>query len=191
MYGVQPGEVGSPPRMRGKLDRPRLLNAETRDHPRGCGENPTRCRARLRRLGSPPRMRGKLVRAVSSITIRRITPADAGKTGERKNFANSGQDHPRGCGENWLIKVDDCVNTGITPADAGKTGRYALKLSKCLGSPPRMRGKPCGNGGEKPTGRITPADAGKTTKGASVLMRRRDHPRGCGENGEQDEGQSA
>ena len=30
-------------------------------------------------------------------------------------------DHPRGCGENFLLEPFRRINLGITPADAGKT----------------------------------------------------------------------
>ena len=98
---------GSPPRMRGKLDRFNIrgvhrritpadagktkqngkLHTGTRDHPRGCGEN---CFAKARltgAYGSPPRMRGKLENRISYTLHLRITPADAGKTLKR-SFRN-------------------------------------------------------------------------------------------------------
>ena len=80
MYGVQPGEVGSPPRMRGKLpailvhfclpgitpaDAGKTISAMNRshlpqDHPRGCGENAVRNKRCVPAIGSPPQVRGKL-----------------------------------------------------------------------------------------------------------------------------------
>ena len=71
---------GSPPRMRGKLDSVQIRKfahgitpadagktsiftvrqADTEDHPRGCGENVQTSLFRPARRGSPPRMRGKL-----------------------------------------------------------------------------------------------------------------------------------
>ena len=86
-------------------------------------------------------MRGKPVANNSQIVQGRITPADAGKTGGKKNFANLGQDHPRGCGENMNeMKV----------------------FNNAEGSPPRMRGKLNANTTAQVQKRITPADAGKT-----------------------------
>ena len=78
----QIGQLGSPPRMRGKhhskgLYYPslritpadagktfydNLLNNNYRDHPRGCGENGAVCSDTKIDRGSPPRMRGKLLR---------------------------------------------------------------------------------------------------------------------------------
>ena len=111
---------GSPPRMRGKPSnvtafdgQPRITPADAgktaicllmrirpRDHPRGCGEN--RRLIALRRLGggSPPRMRGKLIEIIQNRTLKRITPADAGKTVVFLLYTVVRWDHPRGCGEN-------------------------------------------------------------------------------------------
>ena len=91
---------GSPPRMRGKLlksaenlltnritpadagktDAPAQVALENEDHPRGCGENRPRVYRGCARVGSPPRMRGKLRTPIGVVHMRRITPADAGKT---------------------------------------------------------------------------------------------------------------
>ena len=95
--------IGSPPRMRGKRnDRfgseltfritpadagktfcRRLLRADIRDHPRGCGENFVSAAYAVRVPGSPPRMRGKHRNCRQYAYQHRITPADAGKTGFR------------------------------------------------------------------------------------------------------------
>ena len=87
-------------------------------------------------------MRGKPSAAGISLTVFRITPADAGKTAVKFGFQHRFQDHPRGCGENCLKPV---VCAGV------------------WGSPPRMRGKLNEMKKEKLALRITPADAGKTT----------------------------
>ena len=91
---------GSPPRMRGKLcqcglRRPRSritpadagktrlcgsLSARPEDHPRGCGENRHFDSGLAAKVGSPPRMRGKRCVRLPLCALRRITPADAGKT---------------------------------------------------------------------------------------------------------------
>ena len=92
--------IGSPPRMRGKLcphisadgfsgitpaDAGKTLPAaqppfQSRDHPRGCGENRRAKLAPIHIVGSPPRMRGKHANQLAIIAGFRITPADAGKT---------------------------------------------------------------------------------------------------------------
>ena len=92
--------AGSPPRMRGKqcdfvlnIGRTGITPADAgktrgytyslpqlQDHPRGCGENSGGAAVPLCEVGSPPRMRGKRAQSRRNIGVRRITPADAGKT---------------------------------------------------------------------------------------------------------------
>ena len=72
------------------------------DHPRGCGENLVAADKRTLDVGSPPRMRGKRSVTDTRYTVRRITPADAGKTNRSIKQAESVRDHPRGCGENFI-----------------------------------------------------------------------------------------
>ena len=50
------------------------------------------------------------------------------------------------------------------------------------GSPPQVRGKPCGRITEVSHERITPAGAGKTQPHADRHAANQDHPRRCGEN---------
>ena len=88
-------------------------------------------------------MRGKHPVAEEAERALGITPADAGKTQFAANPANMCQDHPRGCGENDL----SCCNIDIM-----------------LGSPPRMRGKPCISTVAASSAGITPTDAGKTAR---------------------------
>ena len=106
-------------------------------------------------------MRGKQANNVLFPILRRITPADAGKTPLDCAFAPPKTDHPRGCGEN-LQKAAGYAVTG--------------------GSPPRMRGKPCCYSLFLSVFRITPADAGKTFYRTLICFCYADHPRGCGEN---------
>ena len=113
--------VGSPPRMRGKLQKlidtapeARITPAhagKTRlefidkllvtDHPRACGENhsPLPCEPEL--LGSPPRVRGKLGHIARDSVCDGITPACAGKTQSVMWRRRAKRDHPRVCGENF------------------------------------------------------------------------------------------
>ena len=89
-----------------------------------------------------------------------ITPARAGKSSPGVIISASGRDHPRACGEKWLL----CV-----PKESA------------LGSPPRVRGK-----GERRCRRrwragITPARAGKRRLLPLDGLTERDHPRACGE----------
>ena len=117
------------------------LRHTIRDHPRGCGENSCACRVWDTDGGSPPRMRGKRCVRLPLCALRRITPADAGKTPVIIYAYISAWDHPRGCGENL--------------------GRGA-KPNAPAGSPPRMRGKLKNLLDAFEGDGITPADAGKT-----------------------------
>ena len=114
------GDLGSPPRMRGKplfcvmiyktlgitpADAGKTCKkcsqfSQYRDHPRGCGENADDFAACADQKGSPPRMRGKRFERYSGSQAERITPADAGKTCLTVTRAIGIWDHPRGCWEN-------------------------------------------------------------------------------------------
>ena len=131
-----------------------------------------------------------------------ITPADAGKTGDRNSTSLAVTDHPRGCGENSRIEILLAKHggspprmrgkhppqlvwrrfPGITPADAGKTMQGSCDDAFGKGSPPRMRGKRQPPALLSSKDRITPADAGKTSMGFAAATAVGDHPRGCGEN---------
>ena len=97
---IPSGLVGSPPRMRGKVQtvcplahlrritpacagksvRLSTLDTGPRDHPRACGEKYTAAVLLALLPGSPPRMRGKDVRQELQHSGRGITPAYAGKS---------------------------------------------------------------------------------------------------------------
>ena len=113
----------------------------SRDHPRGCGENIITAIAEAAPTGLPPRMRGKLRKGIVFLTIKRITPADAGKTYRLRVALDAVGDYPRGCGENFAT---------------------ATNSSNGAGSPPRMRGKHIINNSLFFYRGITPAGAGKT-----------------------------
>ena len=106
-------------------------------------------------------MRGKppFIALVSSLA--RITPARAGKTMSRKEFAIHYQHHPRACGENYALQH---FHPGVS------------------GSPPRVRGKPLSSIAQDGIRRITPARAGKTLDSHGRRTENQDHPRACGEN---------
>ena len=111
------------------------------DHPRVCGENPMADNVVPANLGSPPRVRGKRPLCLLTASQVRITPACAGKTSTVRAHTRRRRDHPRVCGENLVSPVE---------------------LRTASGSPPRVRGKPCGGGARR--------------------CAAEDHPRVCGEN---------
>ena len=86
-------------------------------------------------------MRGKRLKKRGEANERRITPADAGKTGHSVAATVQQKDHPRGCGENL---------------------GHHVAVGSIGGSPPRMRGKLRKMHEKFGQDRITPADAGKT-----------------------------
>ena len=174
--------VGSPPRMRGKVDDVRRgqthsgitpacagkscrrcpQRSRSRDHPRVCGEKADNDYDEKPIEGSPPRMRGKDSDGGQRASASRITPAYAEKRYWQRTIQREYRDHPRICGEKLKSMVGGLVS---------------------LGSPPRMRGK--GQAGCKVVVEfgITPACAGKRLLPSSGDTRGWDHPRVCGEKG--------
>ena len=105
-------------------------------------------------------MRGKASRGGLILKDDGITPAYAGKRLMVTSHSARTWDHPRVCGEKFVVVGAHEVNSG---------------------SPPRMRGKGalCILG--KGTGGITPAYAGKRKKLPPCELVFGDHPRVCGE----------
>ena len=73
------------------------------DHPRMCGEKYQRHIDMLQGMGSPPHVRGKVSQQDFVGGDERITPACAGKRSTSKIFRHLHWDHPRMCGEKYLI----------------------------------------------------------------------------------------
>ena len=86
-------------------------------------------------------MRGKQWGGKKPASLKRITPAHAGKTSKLRSPSFLPTDHPRACGENQL-------NLDAWAPESG--------------SPPRMRGKHDALLCSRVALRITPAHAGKT-----------------------------
>ena len=155
--------LGSPPRVRGKVNltirrksqvritpacagkrvRPWDLMNLMRDHPRVCGEKVTNVPDWALDSGSPPRVRGKGRTLVLALRRSRITPACAGKRSSRTGYRYPCWDHPRVCGE--------------------KNSKLYLAVMK-KGSPPRVRGKVPLSIRVSAASGITPACAGKSAR---------------------------
>ena len=155
---------GSPPRVRGKVERvgqiqqgPGITPARAgkscsylslpqarRDHPRACGEKPAGHEQVKLQVGSPPRVRGKANRFCICCLISGITPARAGKRSSAEKWLSCAWDHPRACGEKALS---------------------VSLLHPKQGSPPRVRGKVCEGSIHIKRPGITPARAGKSRSG--------------------------
>ena len=117
--------TGSPPHLRGKLLYWFRLSLWMRitpapagktgplffqpyldkDHPRTCGENEAIESTNEFTAGSPPHLRGKPFLQVFCLFFKRITPAPAGKTGLYPVKPLRVEDHPRTCGENFLLSL--------------------------------------------------------------------------------------
>ena len=131
---------GSPPQVRGKLRaRCRLHDinritpagagktlkqkrqyAVNEDHPRRCGENISdpACCSSIK--GSPPQVRGKQ-RYFKHVPRKiRITPAGAGKTASLSRMLTAWWDHPRRCGENFIVLLAELAEMGSPPQVRGK-----------------------------------------------------------------------
>ena len=157
------GQLGSPPRMRGKATGPPRScgpggitpayagkssiiphpQGVFKDHPRVCGEKYEPETGPWRYLGSPPRMRGKASGVRSFRWAVGITPAYAGKSILCPAHFGVVWDHPRVCGEKLVCTFQPFLY---------------------LGSPPRMRGKGFGAAFSIASSGITPAYAGKRLK---------------------------
>ena len=125
-----------------------------------CGEQTGKGRAPGGELGSPPRVRGTAACPSGPIPCRRITPACAGNRHFPLYRVRRVADHPRVCGEQFIL--------GGMPLDG-------------IGSPPRVRGTAHELVDDAPDAGITPACAGNRHPSYQRHMGAGDHPRVCGE----------
>ena len=98
------GESGSPPRMRGKHVAAAQVKPRRRITPADAGKTLEAPKYVKLQCGSPPRMRGKRRVCRAGCHKHGITPADAGKTSHKIDVRAGKEDHPRGCGENFLFR---------------------------------------------------------------------------------------
>ena len=161
------------------------------DHPRVCGEKFWKLIPSAPRFGSPPRMRGKVGVDKKNEAKPWITPAYAGKSIKENDEAHRFWDHPRVCGEKFVLQVQICPLRRITPAYAGKSLKNDRQCSSgwdhprvCgeksayhplqafhAGSPPRMRGKVYSFQSSPFRSWITPAYAGKRPQASMRPLR--------------------
>ena len=110
--------------------------------------------------GSSPRLRGTLGVAVTLRALEGIIPALAGNTFRTRSTSWAPRDHPRACGEHFLIVPLWWSFPGSSP--------------RLRGTHHEPRGRQRGRG-------IIPALAGNTTRARGPRRCARDHPRACGE----------
>ena len=155
------GGQGSPPHVRGKVPPTCKINGcsritpacagkrtkieniinRARDHPRMCGEKSLFELIAGLSTGSPPHVRGKEPQRAGGRLQGGITPACAGKSAGLVESSEIQKDHPRMCGEKFMLP--------------------GLPMSM-LGSPPHVRGKEEAAGTRVAAAGITPACAGKS-----------------------------
>ena len=138
---AQADEMGIIPAYAGNTSSGHVLDLTYRDHPRVCGEHPSKRLKAKPAPGSSPRMRGTPVHRTCILPRHGIIPAYAGNTRCFSRTSVSAGDHPRVCGEHvvWL-----CF------------------LFRSVGSSPRMRGTHSRDYREHRTRGIIPAYAGNT-----------------------------
>ena len=149
------------PARAGKTAHEPYCPCTSRAHPRAGGENPVANRQQELEWGSSPRGRGKLTAQPSSLPLRRLIPARAGKTcalGLAQGMASA---HPRAGGENHDVNFDEVYSDGSSPRGRGK---QAVEAEALVGE------------------RLIPARAGKTTQCKVHSIQCRAHPRAGGEN---------
>ena len=119
-------------------------------------------------------MRGARNKSVKSTDHAGIIPADAGSTEYDKQCGFSDWDHPRGCGEHYILNYQS---------------------DDMPGSSPRMRGALMAKDHARHAIGIIPADAESTWPSPGSSRTAWDHPRGCGEHssrhGASDQGQGS
>ena len=152
--------VGIIPAYAGSTSPTRRRAAAARDHPRVCGEHITNQATCGSGQGSSPRMRGAPLALCGRREGDGIIPAYAGSTDGHGFVWAARRDHPRVCGEH-------AAAFSVSPPNEG--------------SSPRMRGAPTARDAISGAHRIIPAYAGSTGRQGPASIRRRDHPRVCGE----------
>ena len=135
--------MGITPAYAGKRQPPAIWHTLPWDHPRICGEKTKFSDHFKAKEGSPPHMRGKDFNQSRRGRVLGITPAYAGKSDEIRLVLDCKRDHPRICGEKFVLP-------------------FFFASSK--GSPPHMRGKGSDRVGQIRNLGITPAYAGKSIK---------------------------
>ena len=121
VYTREMEELGSPPRMRGKVDVSFCVFFVRRITPAYAGKSSASVHPCGSCMGSPPRMRGKVFVVAFYFVCNRITPAYAGKSSCPLFILRLNRDHPRVCGEKRRCHQTRLQHTGITPAYAGKS----------------------------------------------------------------------
>ena len=155
------GIAGITPAYAGKRWYTRCAKKLPQDHPRMCGEKECRFVLWKDNAGSPPRMRGKVRAIVDAALEGGITPAYAGKRACCWGHPAAWGDHPRMCGEKKPTTPVTVRCIGSPPRMRGKDFTRKSAINCGSGSPPHVRGKDWRLHRSRLRRRITPACAGK------------------------------
>ena len=189
------------PACAGNRIKPKHTIIKTRDHPRVCGEQLTMKRKHLRLRGSSPRVRGTGCDIISGKGVNGIIPACAGNRNHQNYHYDKTRDHPRVCGEQFLLHPSQLDTWGSSPRVRGTVsprlkpspkprdhprvcGEQPMEspMTFCkVGSSPRVRGTAHGTAQSGMPAGIIPACAGNRSVSGFCHVTLRDHPRVCGE----------
>ncbi len=134
--------VGSPPHMRGTVDRNGQRAKPGQDHPRTCGEQNLGEKYTHRLTGSPPHMRGTDSAIPGRGIHAGITPAHAGNSTRCEALRCNKEDHPRTCGEQRALHAQDVQEVGSPPHMRG-TVKRSMSLPISCGITPAHAGNSC------------------------------------------------
>ncbi len=151
--GIIPARAGSTPISR-------MSRRERGDHPRSCGEHSATHMGCSCEAGSSPLVRGAPSLGCCSLLPIGIIPARAGSTDTTSPCPIGSLDHPRSCGEHSVAYAQSAPDAGSSPLARGALC-YVFRGLASHG--------------------IIPARAGSTDIDSVLDLRRRDHPRSCGE----------
>ena len=137
-------------------------SSDAGDHPRVCGDYIFRYAETGTGVGSPPRVRGLRKIRLFLDSSAGITPACAGTTCIGIVLESLKWDHPRVCGDYFVMYAKTLIRSGSPPRVRGLRGSYELQAW--------FQG-------------ITPACAGTTLPLAHWRRACQNHPRVCGDYG--------
>ena len=139
-------------------------------HPHGCGDNLPVQRGRRATAGSPPRVWGQRGGLTNARAFPRFTPTGVGTTSPKRLPTTNVVVYPHRCGDNI---------------------EYLANKEMGNGSPPRVWGQRLNRWPNLRHPRFTPTGVGTTRPSPSTTRPSTVHPHGCGDNGYNEEVQTA